>query len=56
MKRVIAKVFRTGRSQAVRIRKEFRFPCDEVDIEREGNRVLLTPKPPAWRCGNFSTM
>ena len=45
MKRDTAKVFRTGRSQAVRIPKSYRFSCDEVLIEREGERVILTPCP-----------
>jgi len=44
-----AKVFTTGRSQAVRIPKEYRFACDEVLIEREGERVILTPRPKSWR-------
>jgi len=49
MKRAIAKVFRTGRSQAVRIPKDFRFKCDEVYIERDGERVVLTPRPRSWK-------
>jgi antitoxin VapB len=48
-KRAIAKVFTTGRSQAVRIPKQYRFACDEVLIEREGERVILTPRPRSWR-------
>jgi len=48
-KRSTAKVFTTGRSQAVRIPKEYRFACDEVLIEREGDRVILTPRPKSWR-------
>ena len=40
-----AKVFHTGRSQAVRLPKEFRFSSSEVYIRREGNSVVLTPKP-----------
>jgi antitoxin VapB len=48
-KRATAKVFTTGRSQAVRIPKEYRFACDEVLIEREGERVILTPRPQSWR-------
>ncbi len=48
-KRATAKVFMTGRSQAVRIPKEYRFACDEVLIEREGERVILTPRPRSWR-------
>jgi antitoxin VapB len=48
-RRTVAKVFTTGRSQAVRIPKEYRFACDEVFIEREGERVILTPRPRSWR-------
>ncbi len=39
-----AKVFTTGRSQAVRIPKDYRFDCDEVTVERDGDRLILTPK------------
>ena len=38
-----AKVFTTGRSQAVRLPKEFRFDCECVRIRRVGNGVLLEP-------------
>jgi antitoxin VapB len=40
-----AKIFRTGRSQAVRLPKEVRFEADqtEVRVRREGNRVILEP-------------
>ena len=38
-----AKVFMTGRSQAVRLPKEFRFKDDEVGISRLGDLVLLYP-------------
>jgi antitoxin VapB len=48
-KRATAKVFKTGRSQAVRIPKEYRFTCAEVFIERDGERVILTPRPRSWR-------
>ncbi|HVA16416.1 MAG TPA: type II toxin-antitoxin system VapB family antitoxin [Candidatus Dormibacteraeota bacterium] len=47
--RATAKVFKTGRSQAVRIPKEYRFACEEVLIERDGDRVILTPRPKTWR-------
>jgi len=40
-----AKIFDTGRSQAVRIPKAYRFDCDEVLVHRDGNRLILTPKP-----------
>lgn len=38
-----AKLFTTGRSQAVRLPKEFRFPGKEVRIRRFGTGVLLEP-------------
>lgn len=38
-----AKVFTHGRSQAVRLPKEFRFDADEVGIRRVGERVILEP-------------
>lgn len=40
---VLAKIFWTGRSQAVRLPKEFRFEGSEVQISREGERVILEP-------------
>ena len=39
-----AKLFRNGRSQAVRLPREFRFEGDEVNIRRVGKRVILEPK------------
>ena len=41
--RHIAKVFQNGRSQAVRLPLEFRFPGSEVRITRQGQGVLLEP-------------
>jgi antitoxin VapB len=38
-----AKLFWTGRSQAVRLPKEFRFEGDEVQIRRQGDAVVLEP-------------
>lgn len=43
-----AKLFKTGRSQAVRLPKEYRFEGDEVLIKRVGDGVLLLPKNNAW--------
>ena len=40
---VIAKLFRNGRSQAVRLPKEFRFAGDRVRIRRVAEGVLLEP-------------
>lgn len=50
-----AKLFRHGRSQAVRLPKEFRFSGAEVKISRDGDKVILEPLAPeafdvaAWR-------
>jgi len=41
----IAKVFTSGRSQAVRLPKEFRFNVSEVYIKKEKGRVILSEKP-----------
>jgi antitoxin VapB len=38
-----ANLFWTGRSQAVRLPKEFRFPGETVLVHREGNAVILEP-------------
>ncbi len=43
MKGKRAKVFWTGRSQAVRLPKEFRFDTDSVLVRREGTAVVLEP-------------
>ena len=44
----VAKVFENGRSQAVRLPKEYRFSSDEVVINRIGEIVLLMPKTNQW--------
>ena len=45
-----AKVFMTGRSQAVRIPVEFRFQTDEVYIRRDpqSGDVILSQSPKSW--------
>ena len=48
MQAQIAKVFKNGRSQAVRLPKEFRFEDDEVLIQKKGNDVILSPLPRSW--------
>ncbi|HEX2456477.1 MAG TPA: type II toxin-antitoxin system VapB family antitoxin [Vicinamibacterales bacterium] len=44
-----AKVFMDNRSQAVRLPKEFQFETDEVFIRKEGEDVILSPRPTDWR-------
>jgi antitoxin VapB len=43
-----AKVFVTGRSQAVRLPKEYRFDTDEVCITRVDDMVILYPRKRGW--------
>ena len=42
----VAKVFRTGRSQAIRLPKEFRVEADEVYLKRTGEGFLVITKDP----------
>lgn len=44
-----AKIFQSGRSQAVRLPKAFRFQGEEVVIKRFGNGVLLLPLNQPWQ-------
>lgn len=44
-----AKLFQNGRSQAVRLPKEFRFEGGEVYVKRVGNAVVLIPSRDSWR-------
>lgn len=39
----IAKIFKHGRSQAVRLPAKFRLPGREVKVTRMGNGILLEP-------------
>lgn len=48
-----AKIFENGRSQAVRLPKEFRFDTDEVMVNKVGDVVMLMPKTDKW--SNFMT-
>ncbi|MFM8983855.1 MAG: antitoxin [Spartobacteria bacterium] len=54
-----AKLFASGRSQAVRLPKEFRFEGDEVQVSKLGSAVLLMRPGAQWdllkeACGYFS--
>jgi antitoxin VapB len=43
-----AKLFRNGRSQGVRLPREFRFEGDHVIVKRHGDGVLLLPAVKSW--------
>jgi antitoxin VapB len=44
-----AKLFKNGKSQAVRLPKEFRFDNDRVYIKRFGDAVVLLPYQRPWK-------
>jgi len=43
-----AKLFENGRSQAVRLPKEYRFDGEEVIANKIGELVILMPKSNKW--------
>ena len=40
------RLFRNGRSQAVRIPRDFQLPGDEAIIRKEGDRLIIEPAKP----------
>ena len=44
-----ARLFQSGRSQAVRLPKEYRFEGTEVVVQHFGNGVLLLPLDDPWQ-------
>jgi antitoxin VapB len=49
-----AKIFQNGRSQAVRLPKEFRFEGKQVYIKKIGSDIILSSKPDSWKDFFFS--
>lgn len=54
-----AKLFQNGRSQAVRLPKEYRLTGKSVYVHRLGNLVVLIPKQRSWNslveaCAKFT--
>ncbi len=43
-----AKLFVSGGSQAVRLPADYRFAGKEVFVSKDGDRVVLSPKPESW--------
>lgn len=43
-----AKLFQNGRSQAVRLPKDYQFDGEDVFIQKHGEAVLLIPHEKAW--------
>ena len=44
----IAKIFKNGRSQAVRLPKKFRFEGSDVYVKKFEDIILLIPKDSKW--------
>ena len=40
------KLFKNGRSQAVRISREFELPGEDAVMRKEGDRLIIEPSPP----------
>jgi antitoxin VapB len=51
-----AKLFRNGRSQAVRIPKEFRLEGREVTIRKVGRGLVIEPVGAEWPPGYFDRL
>ena len=47
--RGIAKVFWSGRSQAVRLPAPCRFDASEVEVIKQGDSLMLRPRGKNWR-------
>jgi antitoxin VapB len=43
---IVAKVFKNGRSQAIRLPREFRVDADEVYLKRTREGFLVIPRNP----------
>lgn len=43
-----AKLFKNGRSQAVRLPKAYRFSGEKVYIKRMGKSIVLMPEEDSW--------
>lgn len=41
----VVKLFKNGRNQAVRIPREFELPGDVAVMRKEGERLIIEPKP-----------
>lgn len=44
-----AKLFKNGRSQAVRLPKKYRLPGSQVFIRKIGSAVILIPYEDSWQ-------
>lgn len=50
------KLFKNGRSQAVRIPREFELPGEDAVMRKEGDRIILEPAPPPSLLARLKTL
>jgi antitoxin VapB len=50
------KLFKNGRSQAVRIPREFELPGEDAIIRKEGSRIIIEPAPATSLLGLLATL
>ncbi|MGD9942418.1 MAG: antitoxin [Burkholderiaceae bacterium] len=51
----ITKIFRHHGAQAVRLPRELEFAVDRVYVRREGENLILSPRPLRWDERQFGT-
>ena len=44
----VGKIFMNGRSQAIRLPKQYRFDCSQVFIEKHGDKLVISAHRPSW--------
>ena len=44
----VGKIFMNGRSQAIRLPKQYRFDCSQVFIEKQGDKLIISAQRPGW--------
>ncbi len=50
------KLFKNGRSQAVRIPREFELPGEDAIMRKEGSRIIIEPTPPSSLLARLKTL
>ncbi|WP_426387893.1 antitoxin [Sphingobium sp. R-21] len=50
------KLFKNGRSQAVRIPREFELPGEDAIMRKEGSRIIIEPAPGTSLLGLLATL
>lgn len=49
MSKSVAKIIRSGKRQSVRLPAGFRIKGDEVFVERDGDKIVMSPRPLSWK-------